>query len=49
MGEQAANLLIDRLELDDEEDDVYVDENEIDMDFKTVVIETELIERESTK
>ena len=49
MGEQAANLLIDRLELDDDEDDVYVEENEIDMDFKTIVIETELIERESTK
>jgi len=49
MGEEAANLLIDRLELDDEEDEVYVEENEIDMDFKIIVIETELIERESTK
>ncbi|NND52232.1 MAG: LacI family DNA-binding transcriptional regulator [Flavobacteriaceae bacterium] len=42
LGEQAANLLIDRLENDieiDEEDEVY----------QTLVIETELIERESTK
>ncbi len=42
IGEKAAHLLIDRLELEDtneEEDD----------EFKTVIIETELIERESTK
>lgn len=49
IGEQAANLLIDRLELDDEDDETYVEDHEIDMDFKTVVIETEIIERDSTK
>lgn len=38
MGEQAAELLINKLENDDEEDI-----------FQTVTIETELIERESTK
>jgi LacI family transcriptional regulator, galactose operon repressor len=42
MGEKAAELLIDRLELD-------ID-NEIEEEqYQTVVIETELIERESTK
>jgi LacI family transcriptional regulator len=49
MGEKAADLLIDRLELEDLESDEYVEENEIDEHFKTVVIETELIERDSTK
>ena len=42
IGEKAADLLINRLELeetDEEEEEVY----------ETVVIETELIERESTK
>ena len=42
IGEKAADLLIDRLELeedDDEEEETY----------ETVIIETELIERESTK
>ena len=38
MGEKAAELLIDNLEREDEED--Y---------FRTVVIETNLVERESTK
>ncbi len=42
IGEKAAQLLIDRLELDDEE---YNEEEQ----YETVVIETELIERESTK
>lgn len=49
MGEEAANLLINRLELEDEESDEYIEENERDEHFKTVVIETELIERDSTK
>lgn len=38
MGEKAAELLIDRLESDEDHDN-----------YKTVVIETDLIERESTK
>ncbi|GAA0738994.1 MULTISPECIES: LacI family DNA-binding transcriptional regulator [Flavobacteriaceae] len=38
MGEQAAELLIDKLENEDDEEN-----------YQTVVIETELIERESTK
>ncbi|MDG5490306.1 LacI family DNA-binding transcriptional regulator [Psychroserpens sp. SPM9] len=42
IGEKAADLLINRLELDD------TDEAEEDH-YETVVIETELIERESTK
>jgi LacI family transcriptional regulator len=42
IGEKAADLLINRLELDDTEDE----EEEI---YETVIIETELIERESTK
>lgn len=41
MGEKAANLLIDRLESDYSEND--------EDDYSTVVIETDLIERESTK
>jgi LacI family transcriptional regulator len=41
MGEKAANLLIDRLESDYNEND--------EEDYSTVVIETDLIERESTK
>ena len=49
MGEQAAHLLIDRLQLDyDDQDDEVID-FERDMNFRTVVVETELIERESTK
>jgi LacI family transcriptional regulator len=49
IGEKAAHLLIDRLELEDDENDEYIEENERDENFKTVVIETELIERDSTK
>jgi LacI family transcriptional regulator len=49
MGEKAADLLIDRLELEDEESGEYIEEDERDEQFKTVVIETELIERDSTK
>ena len=39
MGGKAAKMLIDRLESEDEEEEQY----------KTEVIETELVERESTK
>jgi LacI family transcriptional regulator len=39
MGAKAANMLIERLEAEDEEDEKY----------RTEVIETELVERESTK
>ena len=39
MGRKAAQMLIDRLELEDEEDEQY----------KTEIIETNLIIRESTK
>ncbi|WP_445735796.1 LacI family DNA-binding transcriptional regulator [Mariniflexile sp.] len=49
MGEKAADLLIDRLELEDEENGEYIEENEREEHFKTVIIETELIERDSTK
>jgi len=42
IGEKAADLLIDRLELDETDEE----EEEI---YQTVIIETELIERESTK
>ena len=49
MGEQAAHLLIDRLELDNDDDEVEDTDFERDMNFKTVVIETEIIERDSTK
>lgn len=42
LGEKAANLLIDRLENDDESE-------MIEAVYQTVIIETELIERESTK
>lgn len=42
LGEKAANLLIDRLENEDEN----TEEEEV---YQTVIIETELIERESTK
>ena len=45
MGEKAANLLIGRLELEVENED-YEEEEE---HYQTVIIETELIERESTK
>ena len=46
MGEKAADLLIDRLELDIENEDQEEEEEE---HYQTVVIETELIERDSTK
>ncbi|MDO7171734.1 LacI family DNA-binding transcriptional regulator [Mariniflexile sp. AS56] len=49
MGEQAADLLIDRLELEEEESLDYIEETARNEYFKTVVIETELIERDSTK
>jgi len=42
MGETAANLLIDRLELN-------IDDEVEEEHYQTVIIETELIERESTK
>jgi LacI family transcriptional regulator, galactose operon repressor len=42
MGEKAADLLIDRLELD-------IDNEVEEEHYQTIVIETELIERESTK
>ena len=45
IGETAADLLINRLELDDVDD---IDEEEEEV-YETVIIETELIERESTK
>lgn len=46
MGEKAAELLFNRLENEDENEDENEGENEI---YETVVINTELIERESTK
>ncbi|WP_142785129.1 LacI family DNA-binding transcriptional regulator [Changchengzhania lutea] len=49
IGEQAADLLIDRLELEDESPDTFIEESEPEDNFKTVVIETEIIERDSTK
>ncbi|PKQ45068.1 LacI family transcriptional regulator [Confluentibacter flavum] len=49
MGEQSANLLIDRLEAEDNDNEQYFTNNPKDHDFIKVVIETEIIERESTK
>ncbi|OYX27175.1 MAG: LacI family transcriptional regulator [Flavobacteriales bacterium 32-35-8] len=49
MGEQSANLLIDRLEAEDSDNEQYFTNNPKDHDFIKVVIETEIIERESTK
>ncbi|MFG6687374.1 LacI family DNA-binding transcriptional regulator [Mariniflexile sp. HNIBRBA6329] len=49
IGEKAADLLIDRLEMEDDESDVSIAENNSDQAFKTHIIETEIIERESTK
>ncbi len=49
IGEQAANLLIDRLGSEDTEYDEYIIDNDRKTDFIKVVIETEIIERESTK
>ena len=49
MGEQAANLLIDRLEAEDVETEQYFTNNDTKKDFIKIVLETEIIERESTK
>ncbi|TNJ45211.1 LacI family DNA-binding transcriptional regulator [Tamlana fucoidanivorans] len=49
MGEQAANLLIDRLEAQEAEIDQYIINNDRKPDYIKMVIETEIIERESTK
>ena len=49
IGEKAADLLIDRLERDELEEADYIEESDRNEHFKTVVIETELIERDSTK
>lgn len=49
IGEQSANLLIDRLEADDLEHYSYITNNDRKKDFIKMVIETEIIERESTK
>lgn len=49
IGEQAANLLIDRLGAEEAQEAEYAMSNERKSDFIKVVIETEIIERESTK
>ena len=49
IGEQAANLLINRLESEDYGYDPYGINNSPESDFIKLVIETEIIERESTK
>lgn len=49
IGENAADLLIDRLEREEVESVGFSDENDVDQNFKTVIIETDLIERDSTK
>lgn len=49
IGEQSANLLIDRLEAEDAETEQYFTNNTAKKDFIKMVIETEIIERESTK
>ncbi|GAL62222.1 MULTISPECIES: LacI family DNA-binding transcriptional regulator [Algibacter] len=49
IGEQAANLLIDRLESEDVEPDSFIVNSNPKSDFIKLVIETEIIERESTK
>lgn len=41
IGEQAANLLIDRFELDEQD--------ELEENFKTVIVKTDIVERDSTK
>ncbi|MCK5400041.1 MAG: LacI family DNA-binding transcriptional regulator [Flavobacteriaceae bacterium] len=46
MGEKAADLLINRLELDIDQEEGEEEEEE---HYQTVIIETELIERDSTK
>ncbi len=47
MGELSANLLIDRIEREEELNN-YLDESAT-LNFNTLIIETELVERESTK
>ncbi|MGB5418258.1 LacI family DNA-binding transcriptional regulator, partial [Algibacter sp.] len=49
IGEQSANLLIDRLEAEEAETEQYFTNNEKKHDFIKMVIETEIIERDSTK
>ena len=49
IGEQAADLLINRLEKEEDESTDYIEESERIENFKTIIIETEIIERESTK
>ncbi|GGZ80170.1 LacI family DNA-binding transcriptional regulator [Algibacter mikhailovii] len=49
IGEQAANLLIDRLEAEDAEIDQYFSSSSRKPSYIKMVIETEIIERESTK
>jgi len=49
IGEQSANLLIERLEAEDVDQDSYIINNEQKKDFIKMVIETEIVERESTK
>ncbi|MGC6431677.1 MAG: LacI family DNA-binding transcriptional regulator [Jejuia sp.] len=49
MGEQSANLLIDRLEAEEADAEQYFTNNDTKKDFIKVVIETSIIERESTK
>lgn len=49
IGEQAANLLIDRLDAEETDYDQYHTNNEQKSDYIKMVIETEIIERDSTK
>ncbi|WP_248722065.1 LacI family DNA-binding transcriptional regulator [Seonamhaeicola sp. ML3] len=49
IGEQSANLLIDRLEAEDAKQDSYLVSGDVKRDFIKMVIETDIIERESTK
>lgn len=49
IGEQSANLLIDRLEAEDIDQGSYIVNNKRKKDFIKMVIETEIVERESTK
>ena len=49
LANKPANLLIDRLEAEDAEIDQYLTNNATKTDYIKMVIETEIIERESTK
>ncbi len=49
IGEQSANLLIDRLEASNTAYDKFSSDDELETDYIKVVIETKIIERESTK